>query len=68
MKQSGSRLKSFAGCLQGEDQPHKLLGCVRDSNIIMLAFGSLFGKVGGKRWFPDTDVLGGIEKGVTQIA
>ena len=41
---------------------------MRNSNVVMLTFGSLLGKVGGKRWFPDTDVLGGIEKGVTQIA
>ena len=56
------------GLLHGVDQPHKLLGCVGDRYIVVLALGSLFGEVCGKSRIPDADVLGGVENGIAKVS
>ena len=54
--------------LHGVDQPYKLLGGMRDSNIIMLALSPFPGKVGGKGWIMDTDIFGGVENSIAQVS
>ena len=39
-----------------------------NGNIVMLAFSSLAGKVGGKGSVPAADIFGGIEQCVSEIA
>ena len=41
---------------------------MRDSDVVMFALGSLFGKISGKGRLPITDEFGGIEKCVAKIA
>ena len=41
---------------------------MRDSNIVMLSLSSFLGKVGSERGLPMTDIFGGIEEGIAQIA
>ena len=58
----------LAGSLQGKNQANQFLSGVRDSDIVMLALSSLLGKIGGEGRFPNTNVFGSVEKGVSQVA
>ena len=54
--------------LHGVDQPDELLGSMGYGNVIVLTFSPLLGKVGGKGWIMDTDILGGVENGIAQVS
>ena len=49
-----------SGLLHCVDKPHQFLGSMRQSHIIVLAFSSLLGKIGGKDRVPNADVLGSV--------
>ena len=52
---------------QGEDQPDELFCSMGQSNIVVLALCSLFGKVSGKNGIPEADIFGSVEESVAQI-
>ena len=41
---------------------------MRDRDVVMLAFGPLLGEIGGEGRLPMANELGGVEKGVAQVA
>ena len=57
----------FAGSLQGKNQANQFLSGVRDSDVVMLAFGAFFSKVNCKGIIPLADILCSIEERVTKI-
>lgn len=57
----------LSGFLQSVNDSHKLLSCMRDGDVVVLAFGALFGEISGEGRLPVTDKFRCVKKGVSQI-
>ena len=56
------------GLLDGKNKAHQFFGCMRDSDIVMLALGPFLSEISSKGWVPKADILGGIVKSITQVS
>ncbi len=67
-KKLGCRLVSLSGFLYWKDDPHELLSCMRDGDVVVFALGALLGKVGGEGRVPMADIFRCVEDSVTKVA
>ena len=54
--------------LHSVDEPHQLLLGMGQGHIVMLAFSTFLGEVGGKGRVPAADVLRGVVDGIAQVS
>jgi len=52
---------------QGVYEPYKLLGDMRDCDVVVLTFGAFLSKIVSKGWVPMANKLGSVEERVPQI-
>ena len=64
---SGHRAIWLSGLFQRKDKAHQFFGSMRQGNMVVLPLGPLFSEVSSKGRVPETDILGGVVKGVAKV-